>query len=619
MEENNNNNNNVNTGLPVTPAAPVLPADQNMPTQELAPAVPIETNINPEAQAIPSAPIMQTTPEISVEINPQETAPVAPPIVGAAANETVQVTPVVETPAAPVQVAPIEAPVQESSQVAPTAALVPDASQAVMPSAPVTSAPQANAVDPMADPMAGNYINPVGDYVDGGKIGNTTPRADSVAVKKSKNNKLILIIIIIVILIAGGLGGFYYYSQYKTTEKRISSLFNGIRSLTSSISNETIEKTSGTYDLDVSLSSDEVNATAKIKGSYKRDLDAKKIDFTMDLEKLNLGEDLITSPINIELYYGDSNIYVLLQNFYSDYIYEEVPMFDEYFNSIQQNDINYQLIITGIESAIESAINAMSKTTSVENVNINGKTVKSNVIAISMTGFNQINGVNAFYRYFLNNESLMTEIAKLNDSKLDDIKSSLEEALNEEKKYEDINATLYIYTSMFKNELNGIKFVYTNDNKNIYFEIYPESGGYKLAVKEDDQNIFDISYSVVENRHLETIDKAYSFTGVFYSEDKANKFNVDLKMVTDVTPKDIKINVKNSVKLEYLTNEAKAEIIDKASKVGPLGLYLPDLLKSVLGVNSEVEQGQISVGTPEVDTPQEENSTTNNCGIDGAC
>ena len=122
---------------------------------------------------------------------------------------------------------------------------------------------------------------------------------------------------------------------------------------TKSITNDKIEKTSGTYDVDFSISSANQNLAAKVNGTYAVDLSGKAIDYTVNLSSLNLGEELIDNPVNLEIYLNESRMYVLFQNYYENYIYDEIEGLRTLFDTNEQNNVDYVSMINALKTAFQ--------------------------------------------------------------------------------------------------------------------------------------------------------------------------------------------------------------------------------------------------------------------------
>lgn len=468
---------------------------------------------------------------------------------------------------------------------------------------------------PVVNDINPEYINPNGDSI---KLGNTKSPEDNKA-KKKKN--LIIILIIVGVLLVAGVGFFLYYSsQYKSADKRIDAIVSALTMKTKSLKNDAIDKSSGTYDIGMSISSPDQSLSFKVDGTYAVDLSGKAMDYTVNLTSLNLGEELIDNPVNLEFYLNESRVYVLLQNYFDSYVYDEVPGLDTIFQVNEQNNIDYVSMINALKSALASGIKRMSNTQTVGDANINGKTKKANIIKIN---FNERNR-SVFFKTFLtslaNNKKFVSEGSKFADLTEDEFKNKLEETANDEsiiKDMSDIN--IEIYTAQFGDELYGIKLSDTDGDKKGVIEFYPTAKGFGISFKEGSQSVLDLTYESASKKTSTTNENETKLTAVFYNEGQAYNISLECKTVGDVNPKDAKVNVKNSINKKYLTEEQKQMILQASQDAGKIGLYLPSILSLYLNDGVSVPSadpsqdsswGDISITTPEGGYQVTENDIT---------
>lgn len=457
-----------------------------------------------------------------------------------------------------------------------------------------TSAQVVNDINP-------DFIAPNGESV---KLGNTLSPENKK--KNNKKNLIIIIAIIGVLLVIGIVFFLYYNSQYKSSGKRIEAIVSALSVKTKSLKNDVINKSSGTYDLSLSVSSKENNMSLKADGTYAVDLSGKAMDYTVNLSSLNLGEELIDTPVNLELYLNESRIYVLLQNYFDNYIYDEVDGLSTIFDANEQNNVDYVSVVNAIRVSLTSSLKSMSNTQTVDKVNIHGTSKKSNIIKINFNERNRKVFFRAFFRNLANNKKFISECAKLSEMSEDELKSKLEDAASDEEIAKDMkDLNIEIYTAMFDEELNGIKISWEGTSERDVLEIYPTTNGYGLSLKEGSQNVLDLTYESSSKSTSTTVENALTLGAVFYNE--GNAYNIDLsyKNVRDVNPKDAKINVKNSINRKYLTEEQKQSIIQASQNAGTIGLYLPSILSIYLngGVSTTpdipLEEGGLPINSPD--------------------
>ncbi|MDE5630065.1 MAG: hypothetical protein K2I70_00545, partial [Bacilli bacterium] len=191
---------------------------------------------------------------------------------------------------------------------------------------------QATPVPPMTDAqpsaMGPQTLSNQGEIGDGVKIASTA--APVIEGKKNKKVVIIIAVIFVVVAIAAGIGVYYYMSQYKSADKRIDAVFSGMNKFAAGLKAEKIEAKSGTYDIGFSLVAGDDSIDGKIDGKYAYDLEKKIMDYSLNISKLDMkmeGEDLQLidkEPLKLELYTAESRAYVLLENFYENYIYSDI-------------------------------------------------------------------------------------------------------------------------------------------------------------------------------------------------------------------------------------------------------------------------------------------------------
>ena len=468
-----------------------------------------------------------------------------------------------------------------------------------------TEVPQPNLIDatpvpPMENPM-----------LDGVKIASSAP------VEKKKKSKLPLILIIVILISAlvGG-GVFFYTSQYKSVNTRIDSIVNGLFSFTSSIKNETVNLASGTYKINANASSEGTEMSAKLNGKYAYDLENKLINVTLTAEEINMGDELKLIPegnaLNLELYTYDSKAYILLKNFYENYIYSDIEGYDELFKSIKETDINYQLIINSYKNAIKSALKAANYTQTIDDVAVNGKSQKANVIKLVLNSDNQKKIVTTLYKSLINNTKLLEEMAKISDQTAEELKEELQDSLDEMEFESDNAPVVEIYTAMFGEKFIGAKMTgKTDEDKDALMEFLPITNGMKLVMKEAGKEIVNLEFSSVTKKTSTQTEVNVKVSMRVYVEEQETKVSVDVTTTSDNTPKAEKVNIKNSVDYRYISTEDQQKIITSISNYGTLGTLFQTYVIGSLIPNPEPEvpttdttvNDQVTDSTTQVQTP----------------
>lgn len=557
------------SSLPVTPSSPVLPQDQELDVNSV--------QTTPETNVVPTQNVVNPMDTTGVNLSANEQVPMENP------NILEQST-ITNDSSMNNQVNGVSQTIEPSI---PTGEIVQEAQSTPAEAQQMDSSQQLeNAINP-------NSISPQGELMDGVKIDST---AAPVVKNKNKKKLIIILIVLAVILIIGGIAYAYYHSQYRTADKRVSSVFKGITSVASTLRNETVDRARGSYDIDLNINYNDEAIKAKINGTYARDLSSGILDLTTNLESFSKGEELLNKPINVEMYYNDSKIYLLLENFFDMYIYDEYPDLDTYFEAISQNDIDYVNLISSLRRAVNSGITNMSSAQTVKNVNIHGTSVKANVVQIRLNARNQMLFFNGFYRVLANDSTFVSQVAKLTGKDEETIKEQMNNA-TKEKEYQDIDLQVEIYTEMFGEKFLGIKvttkenFINTLINESAneevkILELYPITNGYGLTYKNGDQNIFEGTMEKTLKRTSTTNESNYKIYFTLYHGDVAYKVDATLNLVGDVNPKDAKVNVKNSINKIYLTEENKRLILEKYNQAGNIALEYPNILNDYLNINS---------------------------------
>ncbi len=540
------------TVVPQTPTAPVLPQDQGM-------------SLNPLPEEEPKAPVGENVGATNLNSGAQPASPVAP------------VTPAPTEPAANVS-NPL--PSADAMQVPISATAAPTTAE-VGP----TASTNPNENEPVVLSNQGELTNV------GMKIATEAP------VKEKKSPKKLIIILVIILLLAIIVGGgvYAYFYEFKSGEKRIDAVVNNILSFTSSLKNDAIEKSSGSYDITLNVGANEEQYSLKLDGKYAVDLPSKMIDYTANVNSLSVNQELLPQPLNVELYLYDAKAYVLLQNFFSKYIYTDIEGYDDLFAGVEQNDIDYQLIINMFKMALKSGLKASAFTQTIEDVNIGSTKEKANVVRIRFDQANKRRIITAIINSLMNNKRGLEEFAKISDSTADALKESLQKYLDElEIPDENNDVTFEIITKLMGEKFLGLK-LYAEETKRSIV-LYPITNGYKLEAKEDTKNVLDLSYVSTSKRTKETIDKNYKIDAVIYISDVAYNINLELTQKKDINPKVEKVNVRESVNVAYLTLEDVQTIRNNLANFGELGMALAQQLDTLLP-SPEVDPNQ-AIETP---------------------
>lgn len=546
-----------NCGTVLQPGTTICPSC-NTPVQNPTVA-PVQPELNGQAVATPVQP---TQP-----VQPVET--VAQPVENQVESTTSVVDTNVEQPTNPVE--QVNSTIDNPSSETPVAVSTPNEQVS-----PVDAQPL-NYGQTTITPEALASINPDGSSVNGNLVGNVAP----IEPTKPKNKKKIMIIsiiaIVLILLIGGGV--LFYMYEYKSADKRIEAIYNYLTTFTENVKNDSVELKSGSYELNASVSYEDQTYSTNISGKYGIDLANKIIDYTVNINKLNMGEDLIDETLGLDLYLNDNKIYVLLENFYDKYIYQEVENVDQIFDLVEQNDINYVTLTRGIKVAIANGLKAMNATQSIEDVKIDGESKKVNVVRITMTARNEELFTKAFVNSLKSNSSFVSELAKLSGMSEDDVKTKLTESI-QDVEYEGMEELkLELYSSLFGADYLGLKAILSNEGSKVVLESLPITDGTRFNLSVAGQKMLELDVKTTEKKNSTTVDSTVTIEGTVLL-DSAIKFNVELKQSDDVNPKVDKVNVKNSINVQNLTEEDYNTIVSKIKEFGTLGILIAPYLET---------------------------------------
>lgn len=570
----------------------------------VTPEVSVQTTpVAPVASALEMvAPAAPVTPEVMAPVTPEAPvapAPVAEPVMAAPTPEVAPVqmaAPVVpETPATPVlpqDQGMVSAPVQPVAPAAPVEA----APAPVQPEIVPTPAPTTT--------MVANGITPEGGFTGGEKIASTAEA------KKSSKGKLIAIIVVAVILIAGIVAGVLYYnSQYKSAGKRIDSIVNGMFKDLANIKNEDVELASGTYTFEGSVNANETNISAKLNGKYAFDIANQIADYTLNVESINMGQELLDSgALNLELYAEKHKVYFLLQNFYEKYIYVDTEGMVEVDTETEELELDVNTMVIAIREATKAGLKAAPNTQTVGEVTIGGTKQKANIVEIELNEANAKKILKGFVNSLANNDKFLTEIARVSGEEKAEIKEGLLSVLEEdtdtdEEEYEDYlpksttTGSISFYTAMFGEEFLGatIKMnqVYDKKDENYdaeYYEdskmvlnVYPKGNALKVDMTMNDKKLFEMSLEETYEKNSTEEKNEMDFSITLHSEESgAVTIKFKATVTSDLQPKVEKVNTKDSIAFENLTETDITNIYEKVKNYGTFGMLVDSIFSSLI-------------------------------------
>lgn len=400
------------------------------------------------------------------------------------------------------------------------------------------------------------------DLGNGEKIANVAP--PPMVQKKSKKNLFILIGIVIFIALMG-VAFFLYTTLFKSATKRVDAIVDGVFKLANN-SQRYEGKASGnvTFKTDIIVDKDSFKGT--LEGKYAYDFKQKLVDLSVTLAEANYNDTSFigTDPLKVQAYLYDKKAYILFLNFYENYIYDTIDNYDELFDSIFKEDVQYQVILNGMKNALKSGINAMTMKQTVEEKTIGSKTERVNVVSIVLNEANQKRFTNAFFNQLKNNAKFLEEYAKSSNQTVDEIKEDLDEA-KEKIKYTNTNSQIEIYTSTFGTAFKGLKWFEGRES----IELYPEGKNCIVDGNFEEANIHLLLTNSLKNTKTEKIQNLkIEFEVNTLKESHTIKGTVEMEDKADREPKVEKVNTKNSVEASHIPEADQQRILNNIMEYG---------------------------------------------------
>lgn len=395
-----------------------------------------------------------------------------------------------------------------------------------------------------------------GDYIEG-----ATPELPKEE-PKSKKGLIIGIIAGVIALVVVLIGVFFYMSQFKSADKRITNVVNKAFSELK-FNNDKVEKASGNMSIDGKVSVGSTSYSASLDAKYGVDMLEKLINFDMTLNNLNVGMELLDEPLHVNTYITDSKVYALFSNFYDKYIHTNVEGMDEIFNVVEQNDIDYKVVVDGFKEAMIAGLKNADKKQNLKGMN--------NVIKIELTESNQKKITEAAKKSALNNDKFLTELTKLTGKDIKTLKSELENE-NVTESIKDTKGYIELVTNFFGSELIELN-VKTEE---IELNVKDKTVSFKLV--QDSKTIGEGKINLETKKNAKTKDTAMKIEMTIYVENQAYSVDLNVKVSDDVNPSVEKADLKNSVNIENMGQDDMLTIYDKVSKFGKLGVFISQYL-----------------------------------------
>ncbi len=389
--------------------------------------------------------------------------------------------------------------------------------------------------------------------------------------QKKPKNKLVIIIITIVVLLILLFGVFYFY-EFKTANTRVNSLLNKMFSFTETNINMT-KKQSGSYSIDGTIESNGESAKVAVDGTYGLDAENEILNLGLKLKEISSeNKNILDKDVNLSLAVNSNILGVYSKELYSKYITVKDESFKEIFKSLEENN-GSMVLVNELLNSLKLGINKMSKTQSIKTIEYNGKKAKLNVVKIEFTKNNTIAFGSKMLTYLKNSDKFIEEYSKINSLEKEELKSAIEENINSLKdQAKDTNTVLEIGTTPLKGDFEVIKLYNTKEEGT--FELFKINDGFKF-VADIDEVLLNLELTSKKTKSDKTNDVASKIVlNIDNSGEKYNMtFNIEVK--EDKEPTVDKINMKNSISYDKLTDADIEKIYNNFAKLGFSNALLP--------------------------------------------
>ena len=409
------------------------------------------------------------------------------------------------------------------------------------------------------------------------KIDETSSTNDFADIATKKKSFLPICVVILVAIVIG-IGGFYYY--FSTPKKIVTTVINDAYANYDKMINE---------GMDFNLGKD----SFKLKGNLVIDtnvpgfekLKNDKLNFTLGSdfknEKLETDASLVegkTTILDAMIYVINNKTYLSLGDDYKNLIdLGENEGFAEAFDikdvDFNKDDINY--IVEAYKDILINAIDYSEIEKSSDKIEIDGKDTKVTKLTYKLNSKNLEKLSKNVIDGTLNNDKLLSTIAKLSEIDKKELKEELKDSKKDIKVDEDAKLTLNIYTKGFTNKFAGLDLkadefemnvVKNEDATNIKMEV--EGFKVELNVKEYSTEKADIDFVVTaagqkikgslvatsKNKDKDTNEGSFKFN-VKYED---YKFNIDMNYTLEKNAKVADVDTKTAV-----TSEKAAKDLEK--------------------------------------------------------
>lgn len=392
---------------------------------------------------------------------------------------------------------------------------------------------------------------------------------------KAKMSKLPwLIAIFLILIIAITLGFMFFKNNPKTLfTQTVDGLFTYLED---NVNENVYDVTDGNISLDYNIKSNDENANLYEKLS--------KVKFSADYVRDNAGErtyiDLKTTYddndfVSAKIYGDGSDTYVYSKDVYENYIKLSDNKLSYFING---NDI--KIILKGLNQAIDKVIADEKIQGGKENLDIDGKVIKSYKMKFVIDKKNRNRVIETFVNTLKANDEFVSVLAKMKDVKNSDIKNSLDNYLLSLKEWfkEQDKLEVSLYVDNKTNDFIKVDFVSTFMNLNI---TQKDGNAFTYTFANNKEGTIDageFNVSVNEN-------KTKYIYNISYKKTKGNDVllegNIDLKYTSKKASVFNDVDVSNSVDMSNISELEKIAIYTKILSTPNLSDFIPIIKKVV--------------------------------------
>ena len=380
-----------------------------------------------------------------------------------------------------------------------------------------------------------------------------------------QKNKKIIIIAVILIIIASIIGLAYFY-EFKTSNLRVNSFLNEVFSFTETKLDLKAKK-SGSYFIDGEINSNDESVKIGLEGTYGLDVQNEILNYGLKLKEISAEDvNLLEKGIDLTLAINSDVLGIYSKEIYSKYITMKDDSFKQIFNSLKENEDSL-VLVEEVVNSIKKGISSMSKKQNIKAIEYNNKKENLNVITIEFTKNNIKTFAKESLTYLKNSDKFLEEASKLNSTSKEEIKTSLDETIKsiDESEIEDTNIVLEIGTSLIKGDFKVIKLFNTKEEGTI--ELIKIKDGIKF-ITDIDNSKMTLELTNKKTNSDKTIDNNSKLILSVDNDGEKSNMTLDIVVKEDKEPNVSKIDMKNAISYDNLTDSEMEKIYNNLSNLG---------------------------------------------------